>query len=115
MKLVSMILASLVITRPTMTNIVEEMLSSVEAGLARTIEFSAFGVVAAGLSRARLGRRRMLETVDSFRNGGVAALLWSTSRTSEVTVMAVACGHVMGDDTDVTAHAHTLDANRASL
>ena len=115
MTLVSVILASLIVARPTMANLVGEMLSSVKAGIARTIAFSAFGVVAAGLSRARLGRRRVLETVDSFSNGGVAALHWSTSRTSEVTVMAVASGRVVSDDTDVTAHAHTLDAVRASL
>jgi hypothetical protein len=87
MALISMILASLVVVEPTMTNVVEEMLSSVEAGTAGTIHFSAFSVVAAGFSRTRLGRRGFLDTASSIQD--IAALLWSTSRASQVTVMAV--------------------------
>jgi hypothetical protein len=62
MTLVSMVLASLVGATHTMTSLDEVMLSSVKAGIARTIEFSAIPVVVAGLSCARLWHFGVLDT-----------------------------------------------------
>jgi hypothetical protein len=62
MTLVSMVLASLVGAKHTMTSHDEVMLSSVEAGIARTIEFSAIPVFVTGLSCARLWHSGVLDT-----------------------------------------------------
>ena len=62
MTLVSMVLASLVVVKPTMTSLDEPMISSVEAGIARAIEFGAIAVVAAALSGTRLWHSGVLDT-----------------------------------------------------
>ena len=57
-----MVLGSLVVVKPTMTSLDEPMISSVEAGIARAIEFGAIAVVAAALSCTRLWHSGVLDT-----------------------------------------------------
>jgi hypothetical protein len=75
MTMVSMILASLIVARPTMTSRDEVVLSRVEAGIARTVEFGAIAVVVAGLSRTMLWHPGVGDTLGSSSNRDIAALV----------------------------------------
>lgn len=72
--LVSVVIASVVVAKPTVTS-GDEVMLRVEAGPAGAIEFGAVAVIVTGLSRARLRHLGLLLTVDSSSNRGIAALL----------------------------------------
>jgi len=73
--LVSMVMASLVVVKPTMTSRDEVVLSRVEAGIARTVEFSAIAVVVAGLPGTMLWHPGVDDALGFSNNRDIAALV----------------------------------------